>query len=1473
MKYFLRLILFIFILGSSEISSAQCTAGNLAGAITPTSTWQSTNTSGIAGKRYWTFAATAGFTYYFSFCAADGGSSTYDTQITILDNTGLVMASGFNDDFCGLQSYLAWVCPASGTYRVLVTKFSCVGQAGLGTFVYKSSAPLTCPNNLGGGVVTVPSLPYSSGAGTTCGAGNDLTSSNIISCGTSYYFDGEDRVWIFTPAATGTVTITLTSTGTYTGLALYQDCPLIGQGGTCLQVNQTSSGSKSITACLSANKTYYLILDSWPSPACNAYSDLTISAPVTGNGCSLGTGVNAITLPYTSAGRTTCGKVDDLTSSNMIACGSSLYYTGEDEVFSFTPIVSGNISILLTSSGSYTGVTLYDGCPLTSSCSGTGGTCVAYEQSSTGSKSLCANVVAGRTYYLIIDSWASPTCNPYSISISAPTGLLPGATCGSSVAVGTLPFTRTGESTACLGNDYSNASIGSCGTFYESGEDKVYTYTASGPECISITLSGASTNSIGFQVYYGCPGVAGTSCIGNADGANSGTLTGSITLPSAGTYYIIVDTWANPTNAQYNISISSYGAGAVNDLPCNATPLVLGIPLNGANNCSSGASEPAAPACWLTPNNLNTVWYSAVAPASGQIRVRVIPNTLTNPQVAVYSGVCGTAMTLVGCNDDGAACGTTTNYSSDLTLTGLASGSTYYIVVDGYSAGVGTFSVMASDGAVALTPLNNGQDCGVYLPVCDTTMSFGDPGFQSFGNICDFPGGGTNCLFSGERSTVWFEIPILANGTLEFSIVPKDWAGAPSTVCTDYDFAVWKTAGSGSVTCTQIATGATPTNCNYNFLGVSGCYSAVAGVSPTAYPGFGSAFNAAITVLAGEKYALVVSNFTNSTSGFDIIFSTISPINYAASGTRSNWSGGIDTDWFKADNWGGCPVPNCSKDAIIPGGIVNQPTIASLTANCKSIVINPGATLTINPGATLSLCENFTNYGTLTAAPSSNVLFANAALNQNINGNLLAPNAFGNLMVTKTGGLVSILQNAEARGNFSVTNNTSVFTMNTKNFKVGGNFSNVGSFIPSTGILEFNGTASQTYSNTGLNGAEVGNVKMNHTSTGLTLLTDMVLNASGNLDLTLGKIITNSFVVSAKNRASSSVSIGNTSSFVQGKLRRYLNTLGAYDFPVGEASKGYQRANLNFNNNAFPTAIDNILANFALHPVLPVALGVTECGTNYSNPSLNNGYWNFVANANPTSGKFDLTLYNLGYTNAAGRWTIQANSGTAWVLAPGTCVVSPVTAVQRLAVLGITPFSTAQGPSPLAIQIINFNANAKFSEIEATWMTNYSQGNLQGFELYRSTDASSFEQIAWIDVSQGLNFNAGVRYNYIDHSIEWNKRYYYQLAFVDDMGQKHYSNIQSSIINSKNSEFNLAVFPNPVHNNMDVVFELEKDSKVTIEIFDQLGKAIMIDNSLYYKQGLNKIQLEKIQLQMSSGIYSIRLLSEEKSELVKVIVE
>ncbi len=144
-------------------------------------------------------------------------------------------------------------------------------------------------------------------------------------------------------------------------------------------------------------------------------------------------------LPYNSGNVTTCGTNNNVTSANVTnVCGSTNYYGGEDAVYSFTPTSSGQVQISLTSGGSYTGLMLYNGCPLT------GGTCVANSQSSTGNKQLCVTVTAGTTYYLVIDSWPPPNCNPYSLSIS----LLSSASCNmnytpSSVTYSFETFTGT----------------------------------------------------------------------------------------------------------------------------------------------------------------------------------------------------------------------------------------------------------------------------------------------------------------------------------------------------------------------------------------------------------------------------------------------------------------------------------------------------------------------------------------------------------------------------------------------------------------------------------------------------------------------------------------------------------------------------------------------------------------------------------------------------------------------------------------------------------------------------------------------------------------------------------------------------------------------------------------------------------------------------------------------------------------------
>ncbi|HQV00247.1 MAG TPA: hypothetical protein PLO59_03750, partial [Bacteroidia bacterium] len=724
----------------SIYTKAQCTGGTANGSITTTAAWQTTGTTNINGGDYKVFTAVAGYSYEFSFCAADGGSTTFDTQLSILnDATGTAMAGGYNDDFCGLASSLSWLCPASGNYRILPTRYSCLTQNNMGTMAYRHVAPLTCPSGLGAGVTNVSSLPYASGAGTTCGLINNFTAANTIACGSNLYLGGEDAVWVFTPAITGSVTMNLDApSATYTGFMLYQGCPFNGQGGVCVVNNNSSTGSKNMSACLQAGITYYLILDSWPAPTCNAYNNVTISAPVPPGGCTLGTGQVNVTLPYNATGRTTCGMVNDLTAANTFACGSNTYLSGEDEVFVFTPTVTGSVTITITSNSTYVGLMLYQGCPYTGGCLMGTPTCLDFDQSTGGNVTVCANVTAGITYYALLDQYAPPNCiGSYNINITAPVSVSTGATCASALNV-TLPYNANNQTTQCLGNDYTNATSGSCGTLYESGNDKVYLYQATAPTCLIVSLSQASNNAIGFQVYQGCPGSGGL-CLGSYGGATSGNLSGTVTLPAAGNYFIIVDSWAPPTVVTYEINIVNGGSGAVNDLPCNANVLTLGVYTNGSNNCSGGIGEPAAPACWVAGGNqLNTVWYRFI-PTSAQVTIRTTPGTLLNSHIALYSGACN-SLTYVACNDNAPSCGTTVNNMSQININTLTPGATYHLVVDGYGGATGTFGIVVIDGAPSNLPPVFGQECVVPNPVCNQIISVGNPGYQAFGSSCDFPG-------------------------------------------------------------------------------------------------------------------------------------------------------------------------------------------------------------------------------------------------------------------------------------------------------------------------------------------------------------------------------------------------------------------------------------------------------------------------------------------------------------------------------------------------------------------------------------------------------------------------------------------------------------------------------------------------------------------------------------------------------------
>lgn len=125
---------------------SQCTGGTNGGALSPapTTSYQTMNTA--AGDFYYTFvvAASTCFPQYdFSFCSTDGSNATFDSQITILDNSGTAVSGGYSDDYCSTQSHVIWTPTLAGTYRVHVNKYSCVATTTTATLAYKYTTTYT----------------------------------------------------------------------------------------------------------------------------------------------------------------------------------------------------------------------------------------------------------------------------------------------------------------------------------------------------------------------------------------------------------------------------------------------------------------------------------------------------------------------------------------------------------------------------------------------------------------------------------------------------------------------------------------------------------------------------------------------------------------------------------------------------------------------------------------------------------------------------------------------------------------------------------------------------------------------------------------------------------------------------------------------------------------------------------------------------------------------------------------------------------------------------------------------------------------------------------------------------------------------------------------------------------------------------------------------------------------------------------
>ncbi|MEO5571484.1 MAG: T9SS type A sorting domain-containing protein [Bacteroidia bacterium] len=971
--------------------------------------------------------------------------------------------------------------------------------------------------------------------------------------------------------------------------------------------------------------------------------------------------------------------------------------------------------------------------------------------------------------------------------------------------------------------------------------------------------------------------------------------------------------WENGNNKKGTFMLCVYdpcpsGAGVPsNNLPCNALFVPFGIPISGNNECSNNSGEPATPGCFGS-GNVNSVWYKFTA-TSTCAKIKTTIGTITDTQIALYSGTCGNGMTIFpgACNNDITPCnGGFTYQNSQLDLTGLSIGTTYYLLVDGRGNNVGSFSLLIINGCGTPLPPVPGQDCSLPILVCNDTVAVPNPGYQAIGNICDFPApipctGGTagcnncatSCLCTGERGSSWYTINITSTGDFEFWIVPNDYPTAVPE--TDYDFALYgPNASCGSLN--------NPIRCDWDPNGVTGVYGAADNTAPPGYAGNGQAFRQKVNAISGQTYLLNISNYTNSSSGFKLIINSgatnCTIASTVAPGGTVIWTGAASTDWFDVNNWGGCQIPDCQINVAIPGFPANQPVISGQNASCRSININISASVTINPNWQLMVCNDFTNSGSFSAGNNSLVLFQDTCTtcpgginhNQSMSGNMTNADKFWNVTVKKpVGYTVTTFQNIDMAGNFLVDGSATSgggFSAASQYHKIEGNFTIESTPILSTytsgSTLEFNGTA-QTY----LNQGQLNNVLMNQSGVGTLTLQDhagtmawMRTSVIGILTLTYGKIIAataGNNRVDVFNRAANAVSSGNANSYVEGTLRRYMSNTGgtgSYDFPVGTSLRGYERINFNIT-----TPLSNTVDYWNVYfdntsPSTNIAMNA-ECSATYHAGgllALNHGYWYIESSpASLANGIMNVTNYNRSYTNPLGAgWTVMYNKttnniATNWLLnpyPPSPCIASPVTAVQRnnLSVPVLfngNPvwFGTAQSQTPLPVALINFEAKNENSSVFLKWIT-ASEKNNKGFELERSiSPPDNFERIAWVDGHGSTSIINN--YNFEDKNVRSGINYFYRLKQIDFNGNFEYSGIVTGKIATDVFDFN--IMPNPYSGNTNIFYTLPGSANVKVEIYNAMGQKIKTLVDGLQKKGDHILQFSAHSYGFSAGIYEVKL--------------
>ena len=189
------------------------------------------------------------------------------------------------------------------------------------------------------------------------------------------------------------------------------------------------------------------------------------------------------------------------------------------------------------------------------------------------------------------------------------------------------------------------------------------------------------------------------------------------------------------------------------------------------------------------------------------------------------------------------------------------------------------------------------------------------------------------------------------------------------------------------------------------------------------------------------------------------------------------------------------------------------------------------------------------------------------------------------------------------------------------------------------------------------------------------------------------------------------------------------------------------------------------------------------------------------------------------------------------------------------------------GSGVLPVELASFVSVITNNNVTLNWST-ASETNNSGFDIERSIVNGQWSMVGNV-VGNGTT-TSPKNYSFTDRNLN-SGNYNYRLKQIDYNGNFEYFTLSNEVVIGVPVNFELSQnYPNPFNPSTKIDFQLPKDGKVNISVYDNSGKEVMTIVNEFKTAGYYSVNLNASSL--SSGVYFYKINSDNYSSVKKMML-